>query len=233
MDVPAYLASLINNDRPDVLATAYAPPAPDYASTSPFASLSARRGGTAGGTLHSADRRARPCLDVAAAAADRVHRGRAEMPRRGHLFRGARRNRQRPGRRRPGDSQPRPQSRLSRHDLRRRLSEPPGATAASSPSPATARAARAQRAPLPRRRGGRHGGDGGQDILPEIGSSTHYHATYVSPRWARSWSACSASASTSSTAPGAAAGAETACRPVGNPESPPLAAVLGGRIVAA
>ena len=37
--VPAYLASLVTNDRADVLATAYAPPAPDYASASPFASL--------------------------------------------------------------------------------------------------------------------------------------------------------------------------------------------------
>jgi len=37
--VPAFLASLVNNDRADVLATAYAPPAPDYASASPFASL--------------------------------------------------------------------------------------------------------------------------------------------------------------------------------------------------
>jgi spore germination cell wall hydrolase CwlJ-like protein len=38
-DVPAFLASLVTNDRPDVLATAYAPAAPDYASASPFASL--------------------------------------------------------------------------------------------------------------------------------------------------------------------------------------------------
>lgn len=37
--VPAFLASLVNNDRPDVLATAYAPAEPDYASASPFASL--------------------------------------------------------------------------------------------------------------------------------------------------------------------------------------------------
>jgi spore germination cell wall hydrolase CwlJ-like protein len=37
--VPVYLASLVNNDKPDVLATAYAPPAPDFAEASPFASL--------------------------------------------------------------------------------------------------------------------------------------------------------------------------------------------------
>lgn len=37
--VPAFLASLVNNDKADILATAYAPPAPDYARESPFASL--------------------------------------------------------------------------------------------------------------------------------------------------------------------------------------------------
>lgn len=37
--VPAMLASLVTNDRPDILATAYAPPEPDYARASPFESL--------------------------------------------------------------------------------------------------------------------------------------------------------------------------------------------------
>ncbi|MGB6117317.1 MAG: cell wall hydrolase, partial [Mesorhizobium sp.] len=37
--VPAMLASLVTNDQPDILATAYAPPAPDYARASPFESL--------------------------------------------------------------------------------------------------------------------------------------------------------------------------------------------------
>jgi spore germination cell wall hydrolase CwlJ-like protein len=37
--VPAVIASLVNNDKADILATAYAPPAPDYAKASPFASL--------------------------------------------------------------------------------------------------------------------------------------------------------------------------------------------------
>lgn len=37
--VPVYLASLVNNDKPDILATAYAPPPPDFAEASPFASL--------------------------------------------------------------------------------------------------------------------------------------------------------------------------------------------------
>lgn len=37
--VPTMLAGLVNNDKPDILATAYAPSEPDYAKTSPFASL--------------------------------------------------------------------------------------------------------------------------------------------------------------------------------------------------
>ncbi|TWG63104.1 MULTISPECIES: cell wall hydrolase [unclassified Aminobacter] len=37
--VPAFLANLVNNDKPDILATAYAPPKPDYAKASPFASI--------------------------------------------------------------------------------------------------------------------------------------------------------------------------------------------------
>jgi hypothetical protein len=47
-----------------------------------------------------------------------------EVPGGRHLFRGARRKREGPGCRRAGDPQPRAQSRLSRHDLRRRLPEP-------------------------------------------------------------------------------------------------------------
>ncbi len=37
--VPAFLASLVSNDKADILATAYAPAEPDYARASPFASL--------------------------------------------------------------------------------------------------------------------------------------------------------------------------------------------------
>lgn len=37
--VPTMLASLVTNDSADILATAYAPPAPDYAKESPFASI--------------------------------------------------------------------------------------------------------------------------------------------------------------------------------------------------
>ncbi len=37
--VPAMLADLVTNTRPDVLATAYAPPKPDYARVSPFDSI--------------------------------------------------------------------------------------------------------------------------------------------------------------------------------------------------
>lgn len=37
--VPVYLASLVNNDRADILATAYAPSQPDFSRASPFESL--------------------------------------------------------------------------------------------------------------------------------------------------------------------------------------------------
>ncbi len=37
--VPAYLANLVTSDKADILATAYAPAEPNYASSSPFASL--------------------------------------------------------------------------------------------------------------------------------------------------------------------------------------------------
>jgi spore germination cell wall hydrolase CwlJ-like protein len=37
--VPAVLAALVNNEKADILATAYAPAEPDYAKASPFASL--------------------------------------------------------------------------------------------------------------------------------------------------------------------------------------------------
>ncbi|WP_082128333.1 cell wall hydrolase [Hoeflea sp. IMCC20628] len=37
--VPAMLASLVTNDNADILATAYAPPKPDYAKQSPFSSV--------------------------------------------------------------------------------------------------------------------------------------------------------------------------------------------------
>ncbi|MEM6463150.1 MAG: cell wall hydrolase [Pseudomonadota bacterium] len=37
--VPVMLASLVTNDKPDILATAYAPAGPDYSENSPFASV--------------------------------------------------------------------------------------------------------------------------------------------------------------------------------------------------
>ena len=37
--VPDFLVALVNNDKADILATAYAPPEPDYSRASPFASL--------------------------------------------------------------------------------------------------------------------------------------------------------------------------------------------------
>jgi len=47
--VPTFLASLVNNDKADILATAYAPPPPDYSRESPFASLLREETEMAGG----------------------------------------------------------------------------------------------------------------------------------------------------------------------------------------
>jgi spore germination cell wall hydrolase CwlJ-like protein len=46
--VPPMLASLVNNEKADILATAYAPPEPDYARASPFASLLRGEDGSTG-----------------------------------------------------------------------------------------------------------------------------------------------------------------------------------------
>lgn len=46
--LPAMIADLVTNTTPDVLATAYAPPAPDYASVSPFDSILADKDENAG-----------------------------------------------------------------------------------------------------------------------------------------------------------------------------------------
>jgi hypothetical protein len=95
------LASLVTNQAADVLAAAYAPAEPDYARD------------IAGGSR----------LGGQSFAGDGLFRGRAEMPDLRHLFRIARRIAQRSGGGRAGHSQPRPQSGLSRYDLRRRLPE--------------------------------------------------------------------------------------------------------------
>ncbi|PTM98415.1 spore germination cell wall hydrolase CwlJ-like protein [Mycoplana dimorpha] len=47
--VPAMLADLVTNDRADILATAYAPPQPDYARVSPFDSILSKKDDAAGG----------------------------------------------------------------------------------------------------------------------------------------------------------------------------------------
>lgn len=46
--LPAMIADLVTNTTPDVLATAYAPPAPDYASVSPFDSILTNKDENAG-----------------------------------------------------------------------------------------------------------------------------------------------------------------------------------------
>ena len=92
--MPAYLASLITNNRPDVLATAYAPPAPDYASTSPFASLLRDEPDLQAGRFIPPVGERDHAWIAGAPAADRLHRCGTEVPCRRHLFRGARRDRE-------------------------------------------------------------------------------------------------------------------------------------------
>lgn len=55
-DLPPMIARLVTNDRPDVLATAYAPAEPDYAEASPFASLLANEDEQAGRFIPPVDR---------------------------------------------------------------------------------------------------------------------------------------------------------------------------------
>jgi hypothetical protein len=133
--VPAMLASLVTNDNPDILATAYAPPKPDYARQSPFSSVlreETRRGRfippvTPGG----------PRMGRYGAACAQFLRIRAALPCSRDLFRGARRIRRRPGRRCAGDSQPGPKPDLSEPSAVSSTRTNPGAIAASFPSPAT------------------------------------------------------------------------------------------------
>lgn len=115
------LAKLVTNDKPDILATAYVRPEPDYARESPFDSI-----------LRNDENAGRFIPDIApddhalggnAAAANRLQQGRADLSGRGDLFRGPQRIRQGSGRGGAGHSQSRPQPDLPENDLRRRLPE--------------------------------------------------------------------------------------------------------------
>jgi spore germination cell wall hydrolase CwlJ-like protein len=184
--VPAYLASLISNDRPDVLATAYAPPAPDYSSTSPFASLLRGEESVQSGRFippmgerdHAWMARPLPPIVFTEAEQKCLAEG-IYFEARGEPVKGQAavaqvilnrvRNPAYPG----TICQVVYQNRSWRN--RCQFSFACDGTRPRVRSPRHYRVAEEVGMAV----------TAGKIFLPEIGSSTHYHATYVSPRWAR------------------------------------------------
>lgn len=186
-DVPAYLASLITNSRPDVLATAYAPPAPDYASTSPFASLlrdepdlqSGRFVPPVGERDHAWMLKPLPPIVFTDAEQKCLAEG-IYFEARGEIVKG--------------------QAAVAQVILNRVRNPAYPDTVCGVVYQNRSWRNRCQFSfacdgTTPRVRSTRHyrvaeevglAVTAGKIFLPEVGSSTHYHATYVSPRWARS-----------------------------------------------
>jgi spore germination cell wall hydrolase CwlJ-like protein len=186
-DVPAYLASLITNNRPDVLATAYAPAAPDYASTSPFASLlrdepdlqSGRFIPPLGERDHAWMSKPLPPIVFTEAEQKCLAEG-IYFEARGEVVKG--------------------QAAVAQVILNRVRNPAYPDTICGVVYQNRSWRNRCQFSfacdgTRPRVRSSRHyrvaeevglAVTAGKIFLPEIGSSTHYHATYVSPRWARS-----------------------------------------------
>ena len=164
------LASLVTNDKPDILATAYAPPEPDYCprvalrkacckEPSPKAAAASFRRSRKDDHAWARKR--------AAAASSSPKRSRNAWPP-ASISRRAAKSVRGPGRRRAGDPQPRAQPDLSRtRSAASSTRTTTGATAASSPSPATAsRTGSVQPEPLEDRPGYRDGGHRRQDLAP-------------------------------------------------------------------
>lgn len=186
-DVPAYLASLITNNRPDVLATAYAPAGPDYASTSPFASLLRDEPDLQAGRFippmgerdHGWIARPLPPIVFTEAEQQCLAEG-IYFEARGEIVKG--------------------QAAVAQVILNR-VRNPAypdticGVVYQNRTWRNRCQFSFACDGTRPRVRSARHyrvaeevgmAVTAGKIFLPEIGSSTHYHATYVSPRWARS-----------------------------------------------
>lgn len=185
--VPTMIASLVTNPNADVLATAYAPPAPDFAEQSPFASLLRDEAQRSRGRFippvpendHSwADsplpprvfsKREQKCLaeGIYFEARGEIAKGQAAVA---QVILNRVRNPAYP------DSicgvvyqnrtwRNRCQFSFACDGIRDRITEPHMWQKAQHIAMATT---------------------AGKIWLDEIGSSTHYHATYVNPRWARS-----------------------------------------------
>lgn len=183
--VPAMLASLVNNDKADILATAYAPAEPDYAKASPFESLIREEPEAGGRFIPPADARdhewmQRPlpakvfssqeqqCLAAGIyfeargealkgqAAVAQVILNRVRNPAYPKSICGVvYQNR---------DWRNRCQFSFACDGIKDRVASPSHWKTAEHIGLAVT---------------------AGKIWLPEIGSSTHYHATYVRPRWAR------------------------------------------------
>jgi spore germination cell wall hydrolase CwlJ-like protein len=185
--VPAMIASLVTNTTPDVLATAYAPPEPDFATQSPFASLLREEPEVARGRFippvprddHDwADNplparvfsaREQKCLaeGIYFEARGESARGQAAVA---QVILNRVRNPTFPGsvcgvvyQNRTWRN--RCQFSFACDGIRDRITEPHMWQKAKDIAMATT---------------------AGKIWLDEVGSSTHYHATYVNPRWARS-----------------------------------------------
>ena len=183
--VPAYLASLVNNDRADILATAYAPSQPDFARASPFASLlkdEAADGGRFVPPLGPGDHAwmAKPL--PAGVFSDKEQKCLAEgiyFEARGESLKGQAAVAQVILNRVRNPTYPGTicgvvyQNRTWRN--RCQFSFACDGTRPRVRSPYNYEVARQVGLAV----------TAGKIFLPEVGSATHYHATYVHPRWAR------------------------------------------------
>lgn len=184
--VPAFLANLVTSDKADILATAYAPPEPDYAKSSPFESLLRDDTADAGrfipplaegdhawmnkplpaGVFSKAEQK---CLATAIyfeargeslrgqAAVAQVVLNRVRNPAYPNTVCGVVYQN--------ADWKNRCQFSFACDGIKDRIASPRNYQVAEEIAMAVT---------------------AGKIFLPEVASSTHYYATYVSPRWARS-----------------------------------------------
>ncbi len=182
--IPRAIAELVTNDRADVLATAYAPPEPDYAKASPFASILREEDPTGGRFIPPVGAKDHPWARHALPAAvfsDREQQCLAAgiyFEARGESVKGQAavaqvilnrvRNPTYPGSicgvvYQNEKWRNRCQFSFACDGIRDRVKSPGHFKMAQDVAMATT---------------------AGKIWLPEVGSSTHYHATYVHPRWA-------------------------------------------------
>lgn len=183
--VPVYLASLVTNKKADILATAYAPVEPDYASSSPFATLLKNEDPNAGRFVPPVDigdhawastplpaavfsGKEQACLATAIyfEARGEPVKGQAAVA---QVVLNRVRNPTYPGTicgvvYQNYNWRNRCQFSFACDGIRDRISSPDHYRTAQEVAMAVT---------------------AGKIWIPEVGSSTHYHATYVHPRWSR------------------------------------------------